>query len=320
MIGIALCSLAGLTIAYLIYALLLSFSRRERYNERLEALRQEETPQPQTYRPENIKQLSEILVNSISRLFATRSLNNHIQQQLLRAGIPLKAEEYISICFGLILILPIVIYTVTHNFWLAIVAVIIGFILPGMYVNRQKEQRIQSFNQQLGDALVVMANALRAGFGFQQAMDSVSKELPPPISLEFSWTLREMNLGFSTEAALTNLTERVPSDDLDMVVTGIIIQRQVGGNLAKILDNISSTIRERARIKREVMVLTAQGRLSGIVIGLLPVILIAALLVINPEYFNTLINDSRGIMMLAVAGVMELIGFIVIRRLTDIDF
>lgn len=320
MIGIALCSLAGLTIAYLIYALLLSFSRRERYNERLEALIQEETPQPQTHRPENIKQLSEILVNSISRLFATRSLNNHIQQQLLRAGIPLKAEEYISICFGLILILPIVIYTVTHNFWLAIVAVIIGFILPGMYVNRQKEQRIQSFNQQLGDALVVMANALRAGFGFQQAMDSVSKELPPPISLEFSWTLREMNLGFSTEAALTNLTERVPSDDLDMVVTGIIIQRQVGGNLAKILDNISSTIRERARIKREVMVLTAQGRLSGIVIGLLPVILIAALLVINPEYFNTLINDSRGIMMLAVAGVMELIGFIVIRRLTDIDF
>jgi tight adherence protein B len=105
-----------------------------------------------------------------------------------------------------------------------------------------------------------------------------------------------------------------------MVVTGIIIQRQVGGNLAQVLDNISSTIRERARIQREVKVLTAQGKLSGILIALLPLFLIAALLVLNPEYFNVLISDSRGIIMLIVAGVLEIVGFVVIRRLTNIDF
>jgi tight adherence protein B len=129
-----------------------------------------------------------------------------------------------------------------------------------------------------------------------------------------------MNLGFSTEVALESLSARVQSDDLDMVVTGIIIQRQVGGNLAQVLDNISSTIRERARIQREVKVLTAQGKLSGILIALLPLFLIAALLVLNPEYFNVLVSDSRGIIMLIVAGVMEIVGFMVIRRLTNIDF
>ncbi len=320
MIELALYLTAGLTACYVLYALLLTFSKRGRYQQRLDELLQENVTAGNESRPESFKQVSGLIVQSVSRLFATKSVTERIQQQLLSAGIPLRAEEYISICLGLILVLPVLVYLLTHNFWLAIVAVIIGCVLPGMYVNRQKEQRMQSLNQQLGDALVVMANALRAGFGFQQAMDSVRKELPPPISMEFSWTLREMNLGFSTEAALLNLTERVQSDDLDMVVTGIIIQRQVGGNLAQILDNISATIRERARIKREVRVLTAQGKLSGILIALLPVFLIAAMLVINPAYFNALIHDSRGIVMLIAAGVMELVGFIVIRRLTNIDF
>jgi tight adherence protein B len=171
----------------------------------------------------------------------------------------------------------------------------------------------------LGDALVIMANALRAGFGFQQAMDAVRKEMPAPISTEFSWTLREMNLGFGTEEALLNMSKRVGNESLDMVITGIIIQRQIGGNLAEILDNISNTIRERARIKKEIRVLTAQGRMSGAVIGLLPVILIGIMLIINPSYFNYMIQDSRGILILAAAGVSEILGIILIKRITQVD-
>jgi tight adherence protein B len=314
-----LCCLAGIAMYCAVYAVLLTFSRRGRYQERLDALMESDT-QVKESQPLNFKHLGQIIVKSVSKILASKSVISRIQQQLLQAGIPLRAEEYISVCFGLIIVVPILIYLLTHNFWLTIVTIVVGAILPGMYVKHQKEVRLQQLNNQLGDALVIMANALRAGFGFQQAMDSVCKEMPDPISAEFSWTLREMSLGFSTEVALENLSERVQSDDLDMVITGIIIQRQVGGNLAQVLDNISSTIRERARIQREVKVLTAQGRLSGMFIGLLPILLIAALLVINPGYFNVLISDSRGIIMLIIAAVLEVTGFLVIRRLTDIDY
>ena len=319
MVRLLLCLTFGVTVYFLIYAGIMTFSPRRRYQERLESLFAEDTASDKDTALDR-KQITRFIADHLSKLFAPKSLREGIQQQLLQAGIPLRAEEYISFCLALILILPIGIYLLSHNFWLAIVAVVIGSLLPGWYVNHQKTLRLNTLNQQLGDALVTMANALRAGFGFQQAMDSVRKELPPPISSEFAWTLREMNLGFSTEESLENLSKRVPSEDLDMVVTGIIIQRQVGGDLAQILDNISSTIRERTRIKREVRVLTAQGRMSGILIGLLPVFLIAALLVINPSYFEILIKDPRGIAMLAIAAGMEITGFLVIRRLTQIDF
>ena len=315
-----LCCAAGLAVYFAIFAVLLTFSKRGLYQDRLEALLEQDSHTSQDRPPLSIRDISQIVVKNVSKIFASRSVVSRIQQQLLRAGIPLKAEEYVSICFGLIILLPIFTYLLTHNFWLTVITIIVGAILPGVYVNHQKEVRMQLLNQQLGDALVIMANALRAGFGFQQAMDSVRKELPPPISAEFSWPLQEMNLGFSTEVAPESLSARVLSDDLDMVVSGIIIQRQVGGNLAQILDNISSTIRERARIQREVRVLTAQGKLSGILLALLPLFLIAALLVLNPEYFNVLDTDSRGIIMLIVAGVFEIVGFMVIRRLTNIDF
>jgi len=317
---VLLCCTAGIAVFCSVYAAFMSFSKKGRYQQRLEALLEEHTSGEKASLPLNLNSLGQAIAQSTARIFASRSIVNRIQEQLLQAGIPLKAEEYISICFGFIVILPILIYLVTHNFWLTVITIVVGVLLPGAYVNQQKEMRLQKLNQQLGDALVIMANALRAGFGFQQAMDSVRKELPPPIATEFSWTLREMSLGFSTEAALENMSKRVQSDDLDMVVTGIVIQRQVGGNLAMVLDNISSTIRERARIQREVKVLTAQGRLSGVLIGLLPVFLIAAMLVINPGYFNVLLHDSRGIVMLVFAAVLEITGFIIIRRLTNIDF
>lgn len=299
-------------------ALLRSLFQYDLYQKRLESLAQDIAPE-KNYKVKWNTSLR-FLIKKISRLFAARSFTGDLQAQLIRAGIPLKAEEYVTFALALVLLFPLSLYFLTGNLWLGIIAGLGGTCMPKFYLNYQREKRLQTLNLQLGDALVVMANALRAGFGFQQAMDTVRRELPPPISAEFNWALQETNLGFSQEEALLNLGNRVQSEDLDMVISGVIIQRQVGGNLAEILDNISGTIRERSKIRREVKILTAQGRLSGLIIGLLPVILIAVMLVINPDYFNVMLRDMRGIFLLGTAVVFEIIGFILIRKIIDIDF
>ncbi|WP_161484957.1 type II secretion system F family protein [Neomoorella mulderi] len=183
---------------------------------------------------------------------------------------------------------------------------------------KQNKRRIK-FNGQIGDALVVMANALRSGFSFLQAMDMVRREMPDPIAKEFGTALLEMNWGSSTETALLGLTERVKSDDLDLVITAVLIQRQVGGNLAEILDNIAHTIKERVRIKGEIKTLTAQGRISGLIIGLLPIVLSTVIYLLNPGYLSLLFTTKTGVIMLLSAVLAQLMGVIMIRRIIRIE-
>jgi tight adherence protein B len=165
-----------------------------------------------------------------------------------------------------------------------------------------------------------MSNALRAGFSFMQAMDMVGREMPDPISKEFSRTYREISLGAITEEALQKMVKRVSSDDLDLLVTAVLIQRQVGGNLAEVLDNISHTIRERIRIKGEIRTLTAQGRISGLIIGIIPPCLIVLLLLINPSYMQPLLYTQLGWMMLAAGACTEFIGILLIKKIISIDY
>ena len=305
-------------VAATIVALLQSFAKHDLYQERITML-QDNNPALKKDKAD-LKQSINKLAQGISKLFVARSYTENVQLQLISAGIPLKAEEFLTIRLTLIGVVPIILFFLSDNLWLAIIAFIIGAIGPNLYINYKKDSRLQLLNQQLGDALVVMANALRSGFGFQQAMDTVRKEMPSPIATEFTWALREMNLGFSTEEALLNLSERVKSEDMDMVITGIIIQRQVGGNLAEILDNISNTIRDRSNIKKQIKVITAQGRLSGLVIGLLPLFLVAIMLIINPGYFDPMTKDVRGITIIVTSVILEFIGIIIIKKITDIDF
>jgi len=305
-------------VTSMIMAIFSTFSRYEKYQARLASLEESAVVSERG----NVRRGSFIkrLVTNISRVFAARLITRKMQMHLLRAGIPLKGEEYLTIWLLLVVLIPGMLYLLTMNPWAVPIGMLTGILLPRLYLTQKQGARLQALNGQLGDALVTMANGLRAGFGFQQAMDSVKRELPDPIAAEFAWTLREMNLGCSHEEALVNLGQRVGSDDLDMIITGIIIQRQVGGNLAEILDNISGTIRERSRIKREIKVLTAQGRLSGMIIGLLPLVLIVVMLLINPDYFNVMLRDLRGIVMLTIAVILEIIGFILINKIIDIDW
>ncbi|HEY8656425.1 MAG TPA: type II secretion system F family protein, partial [Candidatus Limnocylindria bacterium] len=174
------------------------------------------------------------------------------------------------------------------------------------------------FNKQLPDTIVLLSNSLRAGSSFLQSIELVSREGAPPMSEEMGRVVREVNLGLGMEEALANLVRRIKSDDLDLMVTAIGIQQQVGGNLAEILDTIAFTIRERVRIKGDINTLTAQGRVSGYLVAFLPIGLGVALNAINPAFMQPLFTETIGRILIAVGAVMMTIGFLAIRKITDI--
>jgi tight adherence protein B len=197
-----------------------------------------------------------------------------------------------------------------------------GYLAPVLYLRREQGKRLVKFDNQLADMLNLMVNGLKAGFSNMQAMEAVSKELPPPISDEFRRVVQEMQLGVSMEDALQNLTRRIPSKDLDLVVTATNVQREVGGNLAEILDTISHTIRERIRIKGEIRVLTSQVMISGRFLALMPVLLIVAMYFLNNEYMMRFFNeDTRmfGIPALIAGGIMIVIGYYTMTRIATIE-
>lgn len=253
-----------------------------------------------------------------SKIFAAKEFTKKVETELTRADIPLRGEEFVMINFLLMAALGLMLMLLTRNAILGWLGVVFGFILPRVIVKRIKQKRIQRFNSQIGDSLVVMSNSLRAGFSFLQAMELVSREMPYPISVEFSRTLREMNLGTPTEEALLSLTNRIESEDLDLVITAVLIQRQVGGNLSEVLDGISHTIRERIRIKGEIRTLTAQGRISGIIVGVLPLAIGLVLSVINPKYIGSLFTDPVGWALLTVGAISMTIGAALIKKIVDI--
>jgi tight adherence protein B len=185
-------------------------------------------------------------------------------------------------------------------------------------VGRRISGRLGAFNKQLPDTITLLSNSLRAGSSFLQSIELVSREGNPPMAEEMGRVVREVNLGLGMEEALNNLVRRIKSEDLDLMVTAISIQQQVGGNLAEILDTIAFTIRERVRIKGEINTLTAQGRYSGYLVAMLPVGLAFMLNLINPAFMEPLFTQLIGRIALGVGIVMELIGFFIIQKMVDI--
>ena len=246
-----------------------------------------------------------------------------ISRELARADIKLKSAEYVA----LMVIAAIGVAAVSWFFGgrsilFAILGALFGLNLPRMYVKRQQGQRLRRFSEQLPDMLNMMVNGLRAGYSIMQAMEAVSRELPAPISDEFRRVVQEMQIGLPMERSLSNLLRRIPSEDLDLVITAINVQREVGGNLAEILDTISYTIRERVRIKGEVRVLTSQVMYSGRFLALMPVIISLALWFLNRPYMmQFFIPETRvfGIIALSIGGSMIAAGYFVMTRIATID-
>jgi tight adherence protein B len=240
-----------------------------------------------------------------------------VQRDLARANLKLRVAEYYYIRLGASLGLGVLLF-VFRDPLSGVVGFILGYFLPRFWVGRRIGGRLSSFNKQLPDTITLLSNSLRAGSSFLQSIELVSREGGPPMSEEMGRVVREVNLGLGMEEALHNLVRRIKSDDLDLMVTAIGIQQQVGGNLAEILDTIAFTIRERVRIKGEINTLTAQGRVSGYLVAFLPIGLGVALNAINPAFMAPLFTQTIGRILIGVGAVMMFIGFMAIRKITDI--
>jgi len=271
-------------------------------------------------------------ISQLNKAVEGRDFGATISRDLARADLKLKVSEYLFIWGAAIVGIPIFMFfagfalPALQNPIILLVGAVLGFILPRWYVKRRQGKRINQFNKQLPDTITLIANALRAGSSFLQAIELVVREARPPISTEFARVIREVNLGLPFEAALENLVRRVRSDDLELMVTAISIQYTVGGNLAEILDSIAYTIRERVRIKGEIRTLTAQQRMSGYVVALLPIALVGFLTVIAPNFMAPMLDAEvniggipTGMILIGIGGVMMFIGFMFIRKIVDIE-
>src|SRR5579864_1446661 len=246
-----------------------------------------------------------------------------VAEQLQRADLKLRTSEFFLIQLGstaLFVLISLLRFGLPLGGLIQMVVFgVIGYLIPGFYVKYRINKRLKAFNAQLGDTLTLLSNALKAGYSFAQAIDTVAKNAVPPISDEFARAVREMNLGGSPDEALQNITKRIASNDFDLVATAYSIHRTVGGNLAEILDNIAYTIRERVRIKGEIATLTAQARASGTLITFLPLVLAAFMYFVTPTYFRPMFENFVGWILLVIGGFMIFVGNLIIRRVVAIE-
>ncbi len=250
-----------------------------------------------------------------------------LSRELARADIKLRAGEYFVLVAGTTILGALIGWFLSgQSIPSSIPALLLGgafgFYVPRLYVHREQNKRLLKFDSQLPDMLSLMVNGLRAGYSIMQAMEAVSREMPTPIADEFRRVVQEIQLGIPTGAALDNLTRRIPSADLDLVVTAINVQREVGGNLAEILGTISHTIRERIRVKGEIRVLTSQVMMSGRFLSLMPVFLIIAMYFFNRGYMMHYFDPETrmvGIPALIIAAIMIVTGYFIMNKIADIE-
>lgn len=259
------------------------------------------------------------MVQPIGRALVHMPQAGKMDQRMQQADLPFRGADFI-VLMGLVGIVTMLLTTLLfRSLGLGIIFGLVAIVICMLWLQMYIQRRRTAFANQLGDALVMMANALRAGFSFNQSMALIGREMNSPISDEFTKTVMEMQLGGATEVAMENMGRRVQSKDFDLVVTAVLIQRQVGGNLSQILDTVANTIMERVRMKREITALTAQGRLSGYVLVCLPVFFVVAMFMISPEFIMPLFTQTLGNIMLGVGIFLDLMGLMVIRKLVNIE-
>ena len=236
-----------------------------------------------------------------------------------RAGIPITGAEYVTILLVAMVTIIIVTFMLTLNFYYSLIlAMIIDFIIIGL-VNWRVKRRLAAFTNQLSECIMTLADSLKAGFSFGQVMETVAREMEPPISLEFARASRNVIAGVSIEEAIIDISERIGSKDFDLAVAAIMIQREIGGDLGKILFSISNTIDGRVKMRQEMWTLTAQSRSSVKVVAALPILIIGGMYFFNPEYLDFFKEDQVGKIAAMASVVFNIIGIYVISRITDLD-
>ncbi len=260
------------------------------------------------------------VVAQVNRAVARQSFAEKIQRRLSRADLKITVGEFLiinAVATLLGAVLGLFLFgTPLHTVLLTVA----GLVLPHWYVRMKQRSRLKKFNNQLGDTISMLANSLRSGYSMLQSMDLVSREMPPPICDEFQRVTREVGLGLTPEEALANLVRRINSMDLELMVTAINVQREVGGNLSEILDIIANTIRERVKLQGEIKTLTAQQTMAGYVITGLPIVLFFFLYTIDPKYMSTFWTwIPCGLIMGIGSLVMMGVGYFVMRKIVAIE-
>ena len=259
------------------------------------------------------------LVQGLDKILRSVSLFDDLAYALQRADLRLTVTEYLVVWLCCLSGAVAIGYLISHHWLSAGLMGLFGALMPHLYVRFRQGSRLRAFDNQLGTILMQLAGSMRAGYGLLQAVDFVAHELPPPAGIEFAQVVRDVKLGSALMEALDDLTERVGSDDLTLIVTAIRIQHETGGNLSEILDVVSETIRERVRIKGEIRTLTAQQRLSGNALAALPVIMFFILMLINPSYESHLFSPGPTLCIPVGALVSMVLGLLAIRFIVTIE-
>lgn len=311
---IILITLLGALTVYLVLYIVLSSSDKQKVKYRISKYYNENNADD--VQEQFIRERNKELKNKNHGLkLVSKELSNYIAS----SGLKLTAIEFIYFWIGITIVPALVIVTFNGSIITAIAVSIIGFAIPPILVNKARKKRSELFSKQLSEALVLMGNSIKGGFTFLQSIQSVSTDMQPPISTEFSKVLREIHYGVNQEDALRHMVERTNSEDLELLVSAVVTSSQVGSNLTEILDTISSTIRERIKIKQEINTLTAQGRISGMLIGALPVAIVLAIMVLSPDYFAGFFESSMGKTLIIISIIMETIGFVIINKIINIE-
>jgi len=270
-------------------------------------------------------QAAAALTGTVGRAIQGRSFAHTLQGDLARADVKLTAAEFLSIQVVLMLMLGIAGYAIlaalgNNTPFPLLIFGLIGFYAPRIWLRRRESGRLKSFNDQLADNISLMGNSLRSGMSLLQAMELISRDGAAPIGPEFGRVVREIGLGVSPQDALLHLVRRIDSDDLDLMVTAVLVQHEVGGNLSKILDTISHTIRERVKIKGEIRAITGQQRMAGYMLAGLPVFVAGILMLIAPKYISSFWNPMGPWTAMPVCAAISIFfGFIIIQKIVAIE-
>lgn len=268
---------------------------------------------------EDVKSRGLRIIKELAKPLVEKNYAQSIENRLSQAGIPLLGGEFIVLNLLTMALAGFLTWFITLDVRTAGGVVLIVPVAFWVVIIVLKARRLGSFTEQLGDCLMTISNALRAGYSFQQAIEVISKEMEPPIGAEFAMINHEVVMGVPLEEALENANKRIGSSDFELVVTAVVIQREVGGNLAQVLDNISYTIVERIRMRREILALTSQGRMSAMVLLGLPFVAGFAMFSLNRSNFMLLFEDPMGRMAVIAGLVMEVIGYFVIMKIVDVE-
>ncbi len=256
---------------------------------------------------------------SLERVLARTEGGGALNRLIAQSGSRTSATAVIVGAIICAAVLAIGTGVVVRFFWAPLAAAVVGFLIPFVVLRRRRSARMKRFEEQFPEALDLLSRALRAGHAFTTAMGMVASEAPDPIGPEFRKTFDEQNFGLPLKEALNNLASRVPLLDVRFFVTAVLIQRDTGGNLSEILDNLSYVVRERFKVLRQVRVYTAHGRFTGYVLVALPAALAIVLGLINPEHMNLLFTERMGHIMLTIAVVLQIIGFVWIKKVIKIE-